>query len=112
MSEPKPPREHQIPLFGIFLLFLGIVLLLQTFQVLPWNLWGVLWRFWPVLIIILGINILLRRYNPWLVSALALILLAGCLGLAIWQYGQLQEPEEITKGYSQPLGGLERAEPT
>ena len=109
MPEPKPPREHHIPLFGLFLLFLGIVLLLQTFQVLPWNLWGVLWRFWPVLIIIIGLDILLRRYNPWLVSALALVLLSGCLSLAIWQYGQLQEPEKITQSYSQPLGSLERA---
>jgi len=86
VSEPKPPKRHHVPLFGIFLLFLGIVLLLQTFQVLPWALWGVLWRFWPVLIIIIGLNILLRRYNPWLVSALVLALLVACLGLAIWQY--------------------------
>lgn len=59
MSEPKTPREYCVPVWGIFLLFLGILFLLQTFNILPWGLWGTLWRFWPVLIII-GLSLLLR----------------------------------------------------
>ena len=87
MSEQKPQIERYVPIWGIFLLFLGIVFLLQTFNVLPWGLWGTLWRFWPVLLIIAGLNILMRRYNIWLVSALILALLLACLGITIWQYG-------------------------
>ena len=110
MSEPKPQREHHIPVVGIFLLFLGIVFLLQTLNVLPWSLWGNLWRFWPVLIIVTGLNILLRRYNPWLVSVLILLLLFACLGIAIWQYGSSSPAGETTKSYSEPLGSLEHAQ--
>jgi len=77
---------------GIALLILGVVFLLQNFDVLPWGLWGTLWRFWPVLIIILGLNILMRRYNTWLVSALVLAILCACLGIAIWQYGSFPLP--------------------
>jgi len=86
MSEEKPQRVVGVPIWGIFLVFLGIVFLLQTLNVLPWGLWGTLWRYWPVLIIIIGLGILLRRYNVWLLSLLILAILGGCLGIAIWQY--------------------------
>jgi len=109
MAEQKPPIVYNIPVWGIFLVFLGIVLLLQTFNVLPWGLWGTLWRFWPVLIIIIGLGILLRQYNPWLISALVLLLLFACLGIAIWQYGPSSLAEESTKSYTAPLDGLQSA---
>lgn len=87
MSEEKQVRRNDIPTGGIFLVFLGVVLLLQSLDVLPWSLWNTLWRFWPVLLIISGLSILLRRYNVWIVSALIMALLLACLGLAIWQQG-------------------------
>jgi len=105
MPEERQPqerhsRENNIPMSGIFLLFIGVVLLLQSLGVLPWALWNTLWRFWPVLLIITGLGILLRRYNVWLVSALIMVLLLACLGIAIWQQGTLlpsgQEVEKYT----------------
>ena len=110
MSEPKPQKAHHIPIFGILLLFLGVIFLLQNFNVLPWGLWETLWRFWPVLIIIIGLSILLRRWNPWLVSTLVLVLLFTCLGIAIWQYGLPSLAERATTSYSESLGSLERAQ--
>ena len=86
MAEEKSPRVVGVPIWGVFLVFLGIVFLLQTVDVLPWDLWGTLWRFWPVLIIITGLDILLRRYNVWLVSLLILAVLGAGLGMAVWQY--------------------------
>ena len=107
MSEGRSRRGHGAPIWGIVLLFLGIVFLLQALNVLPWGLWGTLWRFWPVLIIIIGLNILLSRYNLWMVSVLVFALLWVCLGVAFWQY----EPPTgtVTKSYSEPLASLERA---
>ncbi|MDD4875655.1 MAG: DUF5668 domain-containing protein [Dehalococcoidales bacterium] len=84
-----PEKAHRIigvPVWGIFLVFLGIVFLLQTLNVLHWSIWGTLWRFWPVLFIITGLDILLRRYNVWLVSMLILAILGACLGIAVWQH--------------------------
>jgi len=109
MPEQKSQRERHVPVFGILLLFLGVVFLLQNFNVLPWALWETLWRFWPVLIIIIGLSILLKRWNPWLVSIVVLALLCACLGLAIWQYGPSLPAKETTINYSEPLGNLERA---
>jgi len=110
MSEKEPPRAVGVPIWGIFLLFLGVVFLLQTLNVLPWGLWGTLWRFWPVLLIITGLGILLRRFSPWLVSLLILAILGACLGIAIWQYGLSSPTGVVTKSYSEPLGSLERAQ--
>lgn len=110
MSEEESPRVAGIPIWGVFLLFLGIVFLLQTLNVLPWGLWGTLWRFWPVLIIVIGVGILLRQYNVWLVNALIMALLLACLGIAIWQYEPPAPAGQTTKSYSEPLGSLERAQ--
>ncbi|MBI4282928.1 MAG: hypothetical protein HY663_00490 [Chloroflexi bacterium] len=98
-----------IPIGGIFLVFSGVVLLLQTLNVLPWGLWGSLWRFWPVLIIILGLGILGRRLNVWLVSLVILALLGACLAIAIWQYGTSPPAGQTTSSYSKPIdtGGLQ-----
>ncbi|MFC1860530.1 LiaI-LiaF-like domain-containing protein [Chloroflexota bacterium] len=86
MAEEKSPRVIGVPIWGVSLVFLGIVFLLQTFNVLPWGLWGTLWRFWPVLLIITGLDILLCHYNAWLVSLLIMAVLGAGLGMAIWQY--------------------------
>ncbi|RLC72371.1 MAG: hypothetical protein DRI26_03130 [Chloroflexi bacterium] len=103
-------KSHHASIWGVVLLFVGIVLLLQNFDVLPWSLWGTLWRFWPVLLIVIGLDILAGRYNPWLASALVLAVLGACLGLAIWQHGPSPGPGSAVSEYSQPLGDLERAE--
>lgn len=109
MPEEERPREQHAPIWGIFLLFLGIVFLLQSLNVLPWELWGTLWRFWPVLLIVTGLSILFGRYNVWLVSLLIMALLFACLGIAIWQYEPSLPVEPNTKSYSAPLGGSEQA---
>jgi hypothetical protein len=102
---------NSAPIWGIFLLFLGVVLLLQTFGVLPWNLWGTLWRFWPALIIIIGLNIVFRRTNPLLVSLLVVFLLGACPGLAIPQHDSGASIETTdTIGYIQPVDGIREAE--
>lgn len=110
MSEQKSPSVTNIPVWGVFLLFLGIVFLLQTTGVLPWGLWGTLWHFWPALLIAIGLGILLRRYNLWLVSALILVLFFACLGIAIWQYGPVPPTGQTTWSYSESLDSVETAQ--
>lgn len=111
MAEEKQKRGRGIPVGGIVLLFLGVVFLLQTFNIIPWGLWGMLWRFWPAILIIIGLGILLRRYNPWLISLLILVILFACLGLAIWQYGPSKTVEsQLYQSYTQPGDNLEKAD--
>jgi hypothetical protein len=85
MADEKSELEREFPTGGVFLLFIGVVLLLQTLNVLPWSLWNTLWRFWPAILIITGIAILLRHFNVWLVSVVLLVILFSCLWLAMLQ---------------------------
>lgn len=67
--------------WALFLIFLGVVFLLNTFGVVPWSVWGVLWRFWPVLVILAGIRIIFgkSRVSGVLVGLVA----AGFFGFMI-----------------------------
>jgi len=94
--------------WGTFLIFLGVVFMLQTTGVLPWTLWGTLWRFWPVALILMGVGILVRGWNVWLVSLVSVAILGGCLGIALWQHGPLASSHMETETVR--LGDLERAE--
>lgn len=70
------------PLFPIFLIALGFLLLLQTTGVLSWHLWAGIWRLWPVLIIAIGINIILGERMPWVAGILIAAVLAVGVALA------------------------------
>ena len=104
MSETKSPRKHRISIWGIILVFVGVVLLLQNFNLLPWGLWVMLWEFWPVILIIIGINIIIGHSKPWLSTFLVLAVLGTFLGVAAWQY-QMPPYREVISTYSEVVRG-------
>jgi len=108
MAEQQRRSPLSTAIWGTFLLFLGLVFLLQTTGVLPWDLWGTLWRFWPVVLILCGAGILLRGHSFWLVSLMSVVILGGCLGIALWQHGPM--PSSYMRSETVPLGNLESAE--
>ena len=59
------------------LIFLGGVFLLNNFGILSWDVWQSLWKFWPVILILIGIEILLGK-SP---SIRTFIILAGLIFL-------------------------------
>ncbi len=50
--------------FPLMLVFLGIMFLLINLGVLDSSVWSNLWRYWPVLLIVLGIDALFQRPSP------------------------------------------------
>lgn len=46
---------------GFFLIFIGALLFLNTLEVLPWKIWQDLLSLWPILIILMGLNILMGK---------------------------------------------------
>ena len=112
MASEKPRLQGTLPLGGILLLFIGVVLLLQNMHIIPWGLWGILWKCWPVIIIIFGLGILLRHINVWIMSLLALVILFGCLGIALWQYSPDMPGgiRVVGETYTYPLGDLQSIE--
>ncbi len=108
MPDERSSRIDSI-FWGIFFLFLGVVLLLQALGALPWGLWFQLWRFWPVILIAIGLRFILHHWHPWLLGLIFLALLAGSLLLAMWRYGP-GAPGTINQSYAQPLGGVQSLE--
>lgn len=96
------------PLWALILIAAGVVLLLNNFGVLPWGVWGTLWRFWPVLLVLIGLNIIWGRSHPWASGAASLVIILIVLGIAIGVTGRPQAGT-VSGSFSEPLGGLERA---
>jgi hypothetical protein len=51
---------------------------------LSWDIWGVLWRLWPVLLIAAGLEILIGRRSFLGSVAMAFLLLAALFGIIFW----------------------------
>ena len=58
---------------GIILIFIGGLFLLNTLDVIRYNIWNLLFRYWPVFLIIIGINILFKNTKLWWISPLLII---------------------------------------
>ena len=98
-------RRRGLPIGALVLIAIGTLLLLQTTGVAPWGIWLDLWRFWPVIVIAAGVNMLLGRRVPWLAVALVALLFAAAIGGALalsWNDG-----ETVLTSLAEPLGGLE-----
>lgn len=70
-------RGHGLS-WGVFLVGLGILLLLNTTGQLPFEIWGEIWRLWPLILISVGIKVILGEnlISELLVSALLVFLFA------------------------------------
>jgi len=69
-------------IWGIVLLFLGGILLLQNFNVINFE-WSVIWRFWPVILILIGANMLFsnsRSAAGGVVTVLITVIVLGFIG--------------------------------
>ena len=67
----------------MILIALGVVFLLNNLGILPWSIWEVILRLWPILLIGIGLDLLLGRRSV-LGSLLALILTFLILAGALW----------------------------
>ncbi len=106
MSEPGR-AGFRFSLFGVVLVFLGVLFLLHNMGVLPWSVWGTLWRFWPAIFVVIGLNILWGGRHPWLVLLASAALFGGIVIAAALIASNT--PQRTTE-YAQPVAGIERAE--
>lgn len=69
---------------AVILISVGAVLLLQNFNLLPDNIWSTLWRFWPLILILIGLQIILgkSRTSSLILAVLSLILIGGLVLIA------------------------------
>jgi len=77
-------------LWGIILLFVGGVLLLENFNVIEFY-WRNVWGFWPIFLIIAGVNILFNKNKSQVGNIISIVVLVVTLAFLFYR-GQ-QPPE-------------------
>jgi hypothetical protein len=77
-------------MWGVILLFVGVVLLLENFNAIEFY-WRNVWGFWPVFLIISGINILFNKNKSQVGNMICIGVLVVMLGFVFYK-GQ-QPPE-------------------
>lgn len=82
----KPASRHMgSSLVGpVILILAGLVLLLNNIGVLPWAIWGDLWRLWPLGLIVVGLDLIIGRRRPGLSLALMLLIVVVGGGLILY----------------------------
>lgn len=53
--------HHGNPLGALILIGIGLIFLLNNFGIIDWSIWQNLWRLWPVILILLGLQTMLGR---------------------------------------------------
>lgn len=60
-SDIKKEYGHKDIVWAIFLVFIGLVFLLNTTGVVDWSIWTYILRFWPVFLILAGIKLMIGQ---------------------------------------------------
>lgn len=97
--------------FGpILIVLLGVVFLFNNFGLLPWEIWQNLWKFWPILLILFGIEVLLGRSSSLktILILLALIFLIPIFLILNPLTGNPLATESLN--FEKPLGNLTKTE--
>lgn len=78
-------------LWGVLFLLSGIMLLLNSLGIVPWIFWQHIWQFWPTLLILLGLHVILGN-NPVSRILLFLISLAVFGLIVLWGLRAIDSP--------------------
>jgi hypothetical protein len=79
-----PGRRGSALVFPLLLVVVGIILLLNNLGIIPWAIWIALADLWPVVLILVGIELLIARRAPRVGGAIAAIVLVATFALAGW----------------------------
>lgn len=85
LNEKAAPKDYSGGIvFAIILIFTGVLFLLNNLEVLPWSIWTNIWRFWPVFLILIGLQIVLGRSKRGsIVLGIISLLIVGAIALVV-----------------------------
>ena len=94
----------------VFFICVGSMILMSSYNVIGWGTWDILGRFWPLLLVAIGLEILFGRRSLWLSALVVLIMVAG-IGGAVWTLGEQPVLGETLQDHtiSQPLVDVDKA---
>ncbi len=108
-AKTTAPRERRVRqhgdhtegvVWGVFLILGGGVLLLNTLVIVPWSFWESVWRFWPILLVLAGLEIILGKsaFSRAVLFVLTLAILAF-----VCAYGLADIGSPLTDSYPPEL---------
>jgi len=115
-TAPRPPRRSLF--WPVLLMGAGVLLLLSNLGYFPSSGWVVLWRFWPLALIALGVDVLIgrRTLGGAIAGGILIFLLLGmALGFAFFAEQipfliELGKPVALQfESVAYPVAGLESA---
>lgn len=104
-------RSNRSLVFPLILVFLGVMFLLTNLGIVEHGIWSEIVRYWPVLLILMGIDALLRRSS--MSAALGTVISAAVIIIAGIVLFQLFAPDEWirdTQAFAHPLGSASTAD--
>lgn len=97
----------------LILIFLGGIFLLQNTGYLPPNFWLNLWKLWPLVLVLIGLELLLSHRVPWValagVTAVVLVLGAVTMGVGVSPVSNPPLSAPTTTSAQTDLGGANQA---
>ena len=106
------PRGYRSIFWPVLLVGLGVIWLLANLEIIPgWSWWN-LWRLWPLLLVVIGLDLLFARRSPLIGALLGLATVAAAVAvlLAAPSLGWTSNPEAISEMFNEPLGSARSAE--
>jgi hypothetical protein len=112
-----PPARHRrrgSVVAPLLLIFVGGVFLLQNVGVFPPSVWGNLWRLWPAVLVLIGVELLIGQRIPWLFALIGLAVVMVALGVAASSFGTPITGRETvaTRLFQTDLGNARQASVT
>lgn len=90
---------------GIIIILLGVILLANNFQILPWSVWYELLRLWPAILIAIGVDLIFRKSSLSFLQILSPLVIIAAIGGAVY-LSQADRAYQITDRalrFEQPL---------
>jgi hypothetical protein len=91
----------------VILILFGVLLLLDSLNIIPGIDWMTLFKFWPVILIAIGVEIILGRRVSC--AGIFLLVIVIIIGAALTWWSFVDEGDRTTELVTFPLSGVERA---
>ncbi len=73
-------RNRSAYIMGLFLIGIGLLFLLNSLGIATFRIWYLLSRFWPLILILIGLNIILKKTKLWwIVPILIFVIFIGAI---------------------------------